>query len=96
VVLNDTYYPGWEVFVDKKKEKIYRVNGIFRGLVCPQGKHEIFFKYNPKAFKIGLIVSFISVLTIICILFVLYFKKPAKKGIIYGRAISKTNRRSKK
>ncbi|MFH1074225.1 MAG: YfhO family protein [Candidatus Firestonebacteria bacterium] len=84
VVLNDTYYPGWEVFVDKKIEKLYRANGIFRGLYCPSGKHEIVFKYNPKAFKTGLVLSLISILTVICILFELYFNKPRKKGMIHG------------
>ncbi|MEI6845693.1 MAG: YfhO family protein [Candidatus Firestonebacteria bacterium] len=95
IVLNDTYYPGWKVFEDKKKEKLYRVNGIFRGVLCPPGKHEIVFEYEPLSLKKGLLISIISVLTVICILFVLYFKKKKRKEKLHGRTARKTNRRSK-
>ena len=96
IVLNDTYYPGWEVYIDGAKETLYRANGIFRGVVCPEGKHDILFKYNPKALKLGGLISIVSVLTVICILFVLYFNEQGIKGSKNGRTISKKNRRNKK
>lgn len=56
-VLTDLYYPGWKVFVDGKEEKIFRVNGLVRGVFLKAGKHVIVYKYSPLSFRIGLIVS---------------------------------------
>ena len=57
LVLADSYYPGWEAYVDGKQEKIYRANLFFRALVLPQGEHEVEFRYEPRSFTIGVTVS---------------------------------------
>jgi len=53
LVLSDTYYPGWKVFVNGKEEKIFRANYHFRGLVLPKGTHQVEFIYSPLSFKLG-------------------------------------------
>lgn len=58
--LSDNYYPGWQVFVDDKPEKILRANYTFRAVNLPAGEHKVVFTYDPPAFKIGLIVSVLS------------------------------------
>ncbi|MBN1263835.1 MAG: YfhO family protein [Candidatus Pacebacteria bacterium] len=55
--LSDNYYPGWQVFVDGRPETLYRANYSFRAVQIPEGKHEVKFIYQPKSFKIGLIVT---------------------------------------
>ncbi len=45
LVLTDSYYPTWHVTVDGIKEKIYRTDYNFRGVIVPAGKHTIEF-YN--------------------------------------------------
>ena len=44
MVLTDSYYPFWDVFVDDKQEKVYRTNYNFRGVFLPAGEHQIEFK----------------------------------------------------
>jgi hypothetical protein len=44
MVMSDTYYPTWKVFVDGKESKIYKTNHAFRGVYIPKGNHFIIFK----------------------------------------------------
>ena len=47
LVLAETNYPGWSVYVDGQKQKIKTVHEMFRGVYLPKGNHEIVFKYWP-------------------------------------------------
>jgi len=44
MVLMDSYYPFWNVFVDGKQEKVYRTNYNFRGVFLSAGEHRVEFK----------------------------------------------------
>lgn len=57
LVLADSFYPGWRVYVDGREEKILRANFFFRGVLLPSGEHRVEFKYQPRWFTIGLYVS---------------------------------------
>lgn len=48
LVLTDTYYPSWKVYIDGRESKILKVDYAFRGVIIPKGRHII-------NFKIGLI-----------------------------------------
>lgn len=37
---------GWSVYIDGEKADIYPVNLAFQGIVIPEGKHRVEFKYN--------------------------------------------------
>jgi uncharacterized membrane protein YfhO len=65
LILSDIYYPGWRAYVDGKESKIYRVNGLLRGVFIEKGQHEVIFKYMPASFIAGISLSLISV--VICI-----------------------------
>lgn len=71
LVLLDTYYPGWEVYVDGIKDKIYRANYLFRAVYLSKGNHTVEFSYNPFTFKIGLFISlatlFLSLVSLVMI-----------------------------
>lgn len=69
--LSDTYYPGWEAYVDNVKTEILRANYSFRGVVVPKGSHIVSFSYNPASFAIGKIITIISIVTTFCFLFLL-------------------------
>ncbi len=73
LVLADNYYPGWEVFVDGKKDKIFKANFTLRGVYLSQGKHAVVFKYNPVSFKIGAVISLISLAA--CSVVMIFIKK---------------------
>jgi len=62
--LSDSFYPGWEAYVDGKKTDVYRADFAFRAVYVPRGTHSIVFIYNPLSFKIGVLLA------IFCIIFV--------------------------
>ncbi|OGP49911.1 MAG: hypothetical protein A2Y79_02930 [Deltaproteobacteria bacterium RBG_13_43_22] len=62
--LSETYYPGWKVWVDGKKEKVYRANHAFRAVALSPGHHKIHFQYQPLTFYCGLWVSLTTLLGI--------------------------------
>ena len=57
LVLSDTYYPGWKVYIDKKPGKIYRADYILRAVYLEPGKHIVKFRYGPFSFKIGFMIT---------------------------------------
>ena len=71
-VFSEIFYPrGWRVSIDGKKASFFRSNYILRGMIIPQGEHEIVFCYEPKTAKIGGFISLasnISIFTLIAIL----------------------------
>lgn len=65
--LSDNYYPGWKAYIDNKETKIYRADYTFRSIYLPAGNHIVKFAYEPLSFKIGLIVSILSVVLLLII-----------------------------
>lgn len=74
LVLSDTYYPGWKVYVDGKREKIYKAYGFIRAVKLSGGSHTLEFLFSPLTFKIGAFLSVLGVL--IAFSFVFLGKKP--------------------
>ncbi|MBI2963189.1 MAG: YfhO family protein [Deltaproteobacteria bacterium] len=62
LVLNDSYFPGWEAAVDGKPTEIHRTNLFARGLVVPAGTHVVDLVYRPASFRIGAWISIVSLL----------------------------------
>ncbi len=57
VVLSDTYYPGWLVFVDGQPATLLHADFGFRAVAVGAGDHVVEFRYEPRSFRIGLWVS---------------------------------------
>lgn len=68
LMLTDTDYPGWQVYVNSKRMPLYQADGIFRAVLLPQGRSVINFIFNPQSFKIGFYLSFLSLIAIILLL----------------------------
>jgi hypothetical protein len=62
LVLNDTYFPGWQAFVDGKRTKIYRADYTFRTIPLNAGTHCLEFVYDPMSFKLGAGVTLLGIL----------------------------------
>jgi hypothetical protein len=45
LVLFDAYYPGWQATVDQKPVEIFRADYHFRGIIVPEGEHQVIFAY---------------------------------------------------
>lgn len=67
LIFSDLYYPGWQVYIDGKKDKIYRANYLARGVALTQGEHNVIFKFEPKNVKIGAYISAATFLLLIAI-----------------------------
>lgn len=70
LVLTDSYSPGWNVYVNGVEERVYRTDFAFRGVFVPEGENIVEFLYRPKSFIYGMYVEVISIVGIICLLFV--------------------------
>ncbi|MCK4532932.1 YfhO family protein [bacterium] len=66
LVLTDTYYPGWRVYVNGMRKQIYKADYCFRAIYLPQGKSMVRFFYEiPHAFRIGLYVTVFSIILLL-------------------------------
>lgn len=62
VVLSDSFYPGWKVYIDGQESKIYPTNVNSRSVVVPAGQHQILYKYDSQTIKTGGLVSGIALI----------------------------------
>ncbi len=72
VVFSEMWYgkPGWNAYIDGNRQQHIRANYALRALEIPAGEHDIEFRFEPKSFYTGELVSFIS--SLLLILFALY------------------------
>jgi hypothetical protein len=71
LVFLDNNYSDWRLEIDGKSDKIYMVNGMFRGIITPPGEHKIVMYYRSDEFILGVAIS----ITIILFLLFFYFLK---------------------
>jgi hypothetical protein len=64
LVLTDVHFPGWKATVDGEPAKIERVDYLLRGVVLPAGAHRVDFRYEPKSWRIGWIVSLLALIVL--------------------------------
>lgn len=46
LVYNDSYYDGWQAFINGKKATLYRTNVAFKGLWIPEGRNIVEFRFG--------------------------------------------------
>lgn len=63
-ILNDTNFPGWQASIDGRSTPIFAANYLFRGIVVPPGKHTIEYRYAPRSFLVGSLISIVSLFVI--------------------------------
>ena len=69
LILADSYFPGWRAYVrpagsgeDAEREAaIVRVNGNFRGVALEPGEWTIRFRFSPRSFWLGGLMSFMGI-----------------------------------
>ena len=68
----ESWYPHWQVTVDREKAPLLRVNGGFLGAAVPAGAHEVVFRYRVPGYqKAGLAVSGLTLLGVAVLMVVL-------------------------
>jgi uncharacterized membrane protein YfhO len=73
LVISDTYYPGWNAYINGSKVDIIRANYAFRAINLDGGKSIVEFKYEPQSFYIG---AAITIASLFIILFFFIWYKP--------------------
>lgn len=62
LVLTDSFYPGWDVYVDGVESEIYKVNGVQRGVIIKgNGTHRVEYLFKPFSFYCGIGISLICI-----------------------------------
>lgn len=79
LVLADSFYPGWRVYVDGNESKILRANFFFRGVSLPAGEHLVEFRYRPASFTIGLAISLATLCGVILCSVIFSLRKTKKR-----------------
>ncbi len=62
LVLADSWYPGWQAFVDGQVTPVLRADYIFRAVAVPKGEHTIVMEFHPSSFQLGAWISGLSLL----------------------------------
>jgi hypothetical protein len=64
LIISDTYYPGWQAYIDGKETDIYEADYFLRAVYLEKGDHRVVFKYIPDTFWFGLCLSLATVIVI--------------------------------
>jgi hypothetical protein len=62
VMLTDSNYPGWGAYLDGHRVPILSADYLFRGVAASAGAHEIEFRYEPKSYFCGGLISLSALL----------------------------------
>lgn len=83
LLLTDTNYPGWQVYINNQPTKMLTGDGIYRAVVVPAGNSVVKFIYQPTAVTFGLLCSLVSLLIILILSVGVIFK--SKLNQVYSR-----------
>lgn len=59
------YSIGWQAYIDGKKAQIIRTNSAFVGLKVPAGRHKVSFVYQTPGLKLGILISFTTLVIVL-------------------------------
>jgi len=65
LILSQTYYPGWQAYLNNQPVPLYRVNVVQQGVIIPAGYHEVELRFEPSSFWWGSIGTIVALL--ICV-----------------------------
>jgi hypothetical protein len=65
LILTDDFYPGWTATVDGRPAAVRRVDYLLRGVSLPPGHHMVVLRYQPVSWRLGWIVSLITLLALL-------------------------------
>ncbi len=80
LVLSDLWYPYWNARIDGQKAEVYPANFLFKGIKLPAGSHHVLFEYQPLPFIAGAVISIISWLLFVVIIFLPNFSRGRNHG----------------
>jgi uncharacterized membrane protein YfhO len=79
LVLSIPYSEGWNAYVDGEKASIYKANVMYMALALDKGDHTISLVYTTPYLKVGMVISFISLVVFIGIIIFYKFANNKEK-----------------
>ena len=64
LVLSESYYPGWNAWIDGVPAAVYRTDIAFRGVYVPDGDHIVRMEFSPLILKISLCLSLLTAIAL--------------------------------
>ncbi|MFA8451113.1 MAG: YfhO family protein [Bacteroidales bacterium] len=79
-VFSEIFYPyGWNAYIDGEIVPHVRADYVLRAMVIPQGQHEIVFKFEPKVYQRGELITLLASLLLFVLLIVGVVKEIKRK-----------------
>jgi len=75
VVLSDLFYEGWKALVDGEEHTLLKADHILRAVQLEAGEHRIEFVFDPLSFKVGSVVSLVTLLVVVALTAVLLWRR---------------------
>ncbi|GAB4275690.1 MAG: hypothetical protein Kow0080_25340 [Candidatus Promineifilaceae bacterium] len=60
LILTDANYPGWQAVVDGQPAPVQTVDGFFRGVFVPAGRHEVHFAFVSASYQYGRLLTLLA------------------------------------
>jgi hypothetical protein len=77
LVLTDANYPGWQATIDGREVEIHQTDGLFRGVVVPDGRHDVVFTFHSPTYRLGLLITATTLL--VWLLIWIYLSKTSSR-----------------
>jgi len=81
LVYNDSFYNGWEAFINGKKTDIWRANFAFKGIWLPPGENFVSFHFGAR-WRYVFNYFLMGVFCLVCVCFLRSWFKYFKQGIV--------------
>lgn len=82
LVLADSWYPGWQAFLDGRPADIARADVVLRAVALPPGEHVVEFRFVPLSWRLGSWVSGVAWVTTAAVLLGFFLRTgcPGRRG----------------
>lgn len=68
-VFSEIYYDkGWNAYIDGRKAPYFRADFVLRAMIIPAGDHKIEFRFEPRSYYTGQMISLVSSLILILLM----------------------------
>jgi hypothetical protein len=91
LILSETFFPGWQAFLNSTRVDLFPVDGMLRGVVIPAGDHQVHFVYHPSSFFLGLLIGIVSV---IFLTMAIFCSSSLFKYMFHNRSIRQLSKRA--
>jgi hypothetical protein len=65
LIRSESWAPGWRVFIDGEEALVYRVDCALQGVWVEPGVHQVTFRYQPKSYNAGRLISMTTIVLLI-------------------------------